>query len=291
MRKIILFLAVCLISMASFAGIIDSGDINENITWTLDDEGTLTINGTGEMPNYTSGNRPPWYLHKYNAIKPKKVIIDNGITSIGDYAFADCFSIIDVEIPNSVISIGNRAFSQCQIENIEIPNSVQTIKAIAFGNTRITTLEIPNSVTYIGIFAFNISTLENVIVSWANPSNVTVENGVFGETNIPASCFLKVPAGTKELYEKANVWKDFQIIEHIPTSLTDIKEKSTLNIYTTDKTIFVENVKDSTIAVYSTQGQLITSAKNVTETFKIVVPQAGIYIVRVGGESWKVVVN
>ncbi len=99
MKKIIFLLAICLISSMSFAEIIESGNLNENIAWTLDSEGTLMINGEGEMPDYTSENNPPWfqYREKITSIKIK------GVSTIGDYAFNNCYLTTYVEIPNSVI--------------------------------------------------------------------------------------------------------------------------------------------------------------------------------------------
>ena len=84
------------------------------------------------------------------------LVIPEGVTKIGDYAFCGCKDITSVKIPNSVTTIGNEAFSGCEnITTIEMPNSVTTIGNGAFsGCENITTIEIPNSVTTIGINAF-----------------------------------------------------------------------------------------------------------------------------------------
>lgn len=123
-----------------------------NLTWTLDDAGTLTISGTGAMENFTGSSNPPWARSKIQT-----VTIGGGVTSIGNYAFYYCSSLTSVTIPNSVTSIGASAFSECfsltsvvipegmisigtgaffscaSLENITIPKSVTSIEAVAFG--------------------------------------------------------------------------------------------------------------------------------------------------------------
>ena len=104
--------------------------IHAEITWNLSDDGTLTISGT-DMPNYSTNNQP-WKSQK-GAIQ--KVVIENGVTNIGRYAFYACNNLIAVAIPNSVTSIGEYAFYGCSgLTSITIPNSVTSIEAFAFWN-------------------------------------------------------------------------------------------------------------------------------------------------------------
>ncbi|MDR0830534.1 MAG: leucine-rich repeat domain-containing protein [Prevotellaceae bacterium] len=65
---------------------------------------TLTITGTGNMPDYTSASSTPWYSQRANI---KTLIIEDGVTSIGNYTFNNCSSLTFVTIPNAVTSIGN----------------------------------------------------------------------------------------------------------------------------------------------------------------------------------------
>ncbi len=90
------------------------GKCGSDVFWELDDEtGILTISGTGEMFDYD---------HYYDTfISPfknkdeiKKVIIEDGITYIGEYAFSNCNSLISASIPDSVTCIGDYAFYPCQ---------------------------------------------------------------------------------------------------------------------------------------------------------------------------------
>ncbi len=103
------------------------------------------------MPNYKGV--APWYSQRK---KIKKVVIENEVTSIGNYAFYGCSGLTSVTIPNSVTSIGNDAFYGCSgLTSVTIPNSVTSIGRSAFsGCSGLTSLTIPNSVTSIGDAAF-----------------------------------------------------------------------------------------------------------------------------------------
>ena len=82
--------------------------------------------------------------------------IPQGITSIGDSAFAYCDSLTSVSIPDSVTSIGDAAFHSCKsLTSVSIPNSVTSIGDAAFHSCKsLTSVSIPNSVTSIGDLAF-----------------------------------------------------------------------------------------------------------------------------------------
>ena len=122
---------------------------SDGLTWTLYEDGTLTISGTGAMKDYDySANQSP----VYNNLKVKKVVIEDGVTSIGNWAFESCNNLISITIPDGVTSIGAYAFSNCwYLTNITIPNSVTSIENYAFRNcSSLTSITIPNSVTSIG---------------------------------------------------------------------------------------------------------------------------------------------
>jgi hypothetical protein len=87
--------------LAATPAIIDSGECGENLTWTFNDEGTLTISGEGDMTDWYGvlAETVPWYSYRKQIFE---VVIENGITSIGSYAFSECSNLSSITIPNSV---------------------------------------------------------------------------------------------------------------------------------------------------------------------------------------------
>lgn len=136
---------------ASAEEIVDYGQCGDNAYWTLDDDGTLIISGEGDMWNYNWDNVSPFY-----SSYTKRIIIENGITSIGDYAFWDLLRLTSIKIPNSVTRIGVSAFNDCSnLTSVTIPDGVISIGNYAFHNCdSLMSIIIPNSVTSIGKEAF-----------------------------------------------------------------------------------------------------------------------------------------
>ena len=91
----------------------DCGKAGSNVTWTLDSTGLLTISGEGEMEIYSSVNENGWITTAPWQNRASKLIIQEGVTSIGGYAFYNCGALKSVTIPDSVTSIGEDAFSGC----------------------------------------------------------------------------------------------------------------------------------------------------------------------------------
>ena len=158
------------------AALADSGTCGDGVYWNFDSAtGVLTISGSGAMTDYDGADYSPFW----NNSDIIEVVIEDGVTSIGDRVFLGCDSLTEVEIPSSVTSIGEFAFQACEsLTEVEIPSSVtsigmqaffacealQSIK-IPFGVTNIEpntffcctalqSVEIPGSVTSIGEGAF-----------------------------------------------------------------------------------------------------------------------------------------
>ena len=138
--------------------------IEDNLTWKLYEDGTLNISGTGAMKDYDSDDSPA--TQKKDSVK--KVVIEDDVTSIGNYAFSGCSSLTDITLPSNVTSIKSCAFYKCsQLASIEIPSSVTSIGNSAFKNcTGLTSITIPESVTSIGDSAFrNCTGLTSITIS------------------------------------------------------------------------------------------------------------------------------
>ena len=143
-----------------------SGECGTNVTWTLDEEGTLTVSGTGAMANYsgTPDHYSPWYDSRSEI---KQIVIANGVTSIGDNAFMLCDNLVSVEIPNSITNIKKYAFFNCsRLESVDIPDSVTSIGRYAFDGCRsLTSVTIPDGVKSIEEYTFyNCSSMASVTI-------------------------------------------------------------------------------------------------------------------------------
>ena len=149
MKQIYILLIALLMGLSANAE--ESGFCGPNLTWHFTDDGVLTISGKGKMYDFSYFNVGLWYEYDI-----KRIIIGDGVTTIGEYAFKYCSSLTSVTIPNSVTKIGEGAFHSCSaLTSVNIPNSVTTIEMQAFCDcSSLTSVTIPNSVTTIDEGAF-----------------------------------------------------------------------------------------------------------------------------------------
>ena len=216
--------------------------IEDNLTWTLDADGTLTISGTGAMKDYSSseGNQSP--VRKNSNVK--KVVIEDGVTSIGSYAFASCNNLTSITISNSVTSIGERAFAYCSsLTSITIPDSVTSIGDFAFVScTSLTSITIPDSVTSIGNLAFSSCwkltsiTIPDSVISIGNRAlsncssltSITIPDSV---TSIGIEVFQKctslktISLSCKSTLKKSDFGKQADLVSYTPHTLTKTEAK------------------------------------------------------------------
>ena len=153
--------------------IIDSGSLNDNVTYTVNKAGVLTIRGTGAMPDWSIYTDQPW-----DQASIKSIVIEEGITYIGNYAFEECGYVKEVTFPSTLTGVGLEAFSRymdspklhisdlrsfCMIDFKEYgSNPLYFGHGLYIDGTKVTDLAIPEGVTRIGNNAFAGCSLQSV---------------------------------------------------------------------------------------------------------------------------------
>ena len=168
------------------AEIVDEGTCGENVTWTLDSTGLLSISGSGAMSYPSYG---PWFS---NRTEIKKVVIANGITNVGEDAFRACTNLTSVEIPTSVTSIEHGAFYMCNaLASVNIPSNVTSIGRNSFYMcSALTSINIPSNVKTIDYGAFGFC---RGLTSIVLPDGITrIEESTF--SNCDALVSVKIPS-------------------------------------------------------------------------------------------------
>ena len=254
MKQIYILLIALLMGLSANAE--QSGRCGPNLKWHLTDDGVLTITGKGKMYDYSDSRAWGW---GYSDIK--RIIIGDGVTTIGEAAFRYCSSLTSVTIPNSVTTIGEAAFRYCSsLTSVTIPNSVTTIGRYTFQRcSSLTSVTIPNSVTTIGYSAFSGCTrLQKVYIGKSVKTirtsafnNCTSITQISSEAVVPPACGLNVfddankykcklivPKNSLDAYKRAPQWKDFFLIEGSTTGITNtVYNKAGLtDVYTIDGT-------------------------------------------------------
>ena len=171
MKKNLFVICLALLSFVSQNVTAETySGVDGNITWILDaGTGVLTLSGNGPMNDYGSEDNPsPWRCYR-DVINT--IVVEDGIESIGGFAFYDLGTVSSVTLPQSVKGIGGGAFGACQItEPFSLPQNLQSIGEGAFGGIsgNITSLTIPKNVSEIGRVAFRCSDNVNIIVDSEN---------------------------------------------------------------------------------------------------------------------------
>ena len=128
----------------------DGSDIEEyfDLDWQIDENGKLTVGKNGEMPNYASEEKQPWYERKDEIVS---LAVEEGVTSLGDCAFKGLTNLKQVSLPSTLESIGYRSFADCSsLVAIELPDSLGKIQNEAFFGSGIRSIAIPDTVIELG---------------------------------------------------------------------------------------------------------------------------------------------
>lgn len=176
----------------------------------------------------------------------KSTFIPNSITSIQDFAFADCEGLESIQIPNSVTSIGLAVYENCKnLTSVTLPNSIDCIRSGLFENSGISSIVIPPKVSQIGHGAFDgCYYLEEITSLAKNPPMIVYPNNTFCRYDIT----LYVPYGCKESYENADGWQKFEDIIELPPLVGDISGDGLVDA--TDATELIMKVLDSDTVNY-----------------------------------------
>lgn len=300
-KRIFTALLLAVIAMAGYAydfevdGIYYCYDVYGNAVMT---HGNKKYTGKIKIPSEV----------KWNG-KKKKVV------EIGDYAFECCYELKSVSIPSSVYYIGRFAFDNCRLlEEINIPNGVEAIKVSAFSDCRnLESVKIPNTVTSIKHRAFQYCrNLESIII----PSSVnSIGISAFSEckalkdiycqaVNVPethSSAFdnspienmtLYVPGESMNAYKTTDPWSGFGKFQALTTGIEKTETTAKPMITTADGQIAVSGLSgNATIQVLSLDGKLLDSTNAPDGIATLNVQPGKVVIVKVGTESYKVVVK
>ena len=259
--------------------VIVSGSCGDNATYKLYNNGELIINGSGKIKDFSTPEKSGWYS---NCCLVKEIIINNGITHIGEFAFFDCCNVKKIEIPNSVISIGGYAFSYCGLESIVLPKSLTIIYEGAFRcSDQLKSITIPKSLATINARAFDGCTAlsdiyylgsktqwKNIeIDSYENESLLNAKKHYASEENSESCSSHKY----KKTVKKATIKSDGKI----KTTCSKCDYKSSKTIYkiksfklSTTSYIYDGKAKKPTVTVKDSKGSKLKLNTDYTVKYK-----------------------
>jgi hypothetical protein len=234
MKRFVLIIFMALVGVSGFA---QSGTCGDNLTWALAD-GTLTIRGTGAMPDYEAGDTHlPWHTYREDITS---VVVGPGMKNIGNYAFSRCGNWVSIAIPASVTSIGVFAFYWC-------------------------------------------GSLADVTVNWTT-TPPAINSNVFDDLTLN-DITLHVPAGTKAVYEAAEVWKEFTIVERPPVGIPTLSQAGGWKAYVSNGVLYVNGLAAGEVwGVYDIAGKRVYHG----DATRVPLAVRGVYIVRTETRSVKV---
>lgn len=280
-----------------------------SLTWKYDTgTKTLTISGKGEMPDYVVKNQAPWQSLNKEVLK---LVVEEGVTGIGNNAFRYAGKLISVTLPTSLTRIGNMTFIHCwSLPMVKLPAGITHIGDEAFKGCqslvldslpaalqeigkgafewceKLSSVTLPSSVKAIGYGAFSgCKNLKSLTVDMKTPPDINKKN-VFGGVPV-ANVTLTVPKGSKAAYAAAPVWKEFKQIAESTVANAAVPEA---RIYAAEGLVYLTLPQAATVRIYNLNGVLVRSLMAPAGLTTVALP-TGIYIVRTGERTEKVFVN
>ena len=236
-----------------------SGICGDNVTWSLNDQGTLKLEGSGLMDSYLNETLQPWAEYEDSI---HSVIVQEGITSIGQCAFSNCENLTTVLLPESITTVEGCAFQYCTIlSELDLPNSVETMGNWVFGYcTNLMEINLPERINSIGKYSFYGSGLQRINIpvslrSVGEASFCSLTNGVM------QSVFYQ---GTEDEWNAIsfgdrNVQLTNAEVQYGKVSVTDLFFKASSVTVGINET---KNLELQTIPSYASTGDVIWSSSN-----------------------------
>ena len=184
------------------AGAVDKGSLHDGFTWTLTDDGALTVSGYGALEDFDrpmgSHGGAPWYKHRASITS---VTFTQGITYIGSYTLYGLEKVKQVTLPDTLLVIGDTAFNYCRgLETVTLPASLEEIGNAAFSMmSKLKEITVPANVGMIGDEAFgNCNSLQAIHVDPANRAYASDDRGVLFTKDM--ATLLAAPGGLTGKY-------------------------------------------------------------------------------------------
>lgn len=166
--------------------LIKSGICGDNVKWTLTKDNVIYIYGSGDMYDYT--DQPEWYSYAASSTTSYDLVVEKGVTSIGEFAFYAC-QIQNISLPETITRIGKGSFADnYRVTSLVIPSSVQIIADDAFERCKkLETVTLKSGLRTIGKYAF--VDCEN-LVSISIPNTCeSIDEWAFGNAGIRTITF------------------------------------------------------------------------------------------------------
>ena len=260
------------------------------LTWKYDTgTKTLTISGKGEMPSYVTIKnnnfipRSPWDSFRDMM---ESVVVEEGVTRIGSGAFSSSKALVTVTVPEGVKTIDLLAFAGCsKLSSITLQEGLDTIGSGAFtGCENLKTVILPGGLVAIKESAFGgCKNLQTLSVKSETPPRLA--SNVFKDVPVD-NVHLIVPKGAIDVYKADSEWKIFKTVLDPLTNIALPEAR----IYTADGRLYLTLSRAETIHIYNVSGALVRTFNAPAGETRTTLP-SGVYIVRAGGRTEKVIVE
>lgn len=198
--------------------------------------------------------------------------------------FTQCDNLTEIEIPEGVTTIAEYAFWLCPKVNVKLPSTLTTIGGMAFrGCDSMKTVDFGPDMKYVGYQAFfDCPNLANINSENTNPPTL---DGPCFEPSAYSDVYVSVPKSALEAYKSATEWKEFMNINKTD-GIETVDAGENLSVQGLDVTVLDA---DAFVEIYNQSG--ISIYRGVSGGNAITLPSAGVYVLRIDGDSFKICVR